>query len=136
MDKLPRTVEINSQMTELVKAMGREPNLVPACVAPAAAPLPRLRAMGGDRRVTTAGSRRDRPSRQAVAFAAADVHPLLCAVAHRTGDLSLLRPELAPDQAQMLMPGRGLGPEQEAEARALAADAWSPTPSWRRPSTS
>ena len=57
------------------------------------------------------------------ALAAAEVHPLLCAVAHLTGDLSLLRPDLAPDQLQLLVPGRGLGPEQEAEARELAAQA-------------
>ena len=49
---------------------------------------------------------------------AVEVHPLLCAVAHLTGDFSLLRADLAPDQAQMLVPGRGLGPEQEAEAPA------------------
>jgi 4-hydroxyacetophenone monooxygenase len=55
--------------------------------------------------------------------AAVDVHPLLCAVAHLTGDFSLLRADLAPDQDQMLVPGRGLGPQQEAEARALAAEA-------------
>ena len=64
------------------------------------------------------------PARVEAAFAAAEVHPLLCAVAHRTGDLSLLRPDLAPDQTQLLVPGRGLGPEQEAEARALAAAAF------------
>ena len=63
------------------------------------------------------------PARVDAAFAAAEVHPLLCAVAHRTGDLSLLRPDFAPDQTQLLVPGRGLGPEQEAEARALAAAA-------------
>ena len=57
------------------------------------------------------------------AFAAADVHPLLCAVAHRTGDVSLLRPEFEPDQGQLLVPGRGLGAEQEEEARRLAAAA-------------
>jgi 4-hydroxyacetophenone monooxygenase len=56
-------------------------------------------------------------------LATAEVHPLLCAVAHLTGDFSLLRADLAPDQDQMLVPGRGLGPEQEAEARSLAADA-------------
>ncbi|MFZ0251232.1 MAG: hypothetical protein WAL61_14900, partial [Acidimicrobiales bacterium] len=50
------------------------------------------------------------------ACAVADVHPLLCAVAHRTGDLSLLREEFAPDQAQLLVPGRGLAAEQEAAA--------------------
>jgi 4-hydroxyacetophenone monooxygenase len=48
---------------------------------------------------------------------------LLSAVAHVTGDVSVLRADLAPDQTQMLIPGRGLGPEQEAEARALAAEA-------------
>jgi 4-hydroxyacetophenone monooxygenase len=62
------------------------------------------------------------PERLAAAFAVADVHPLLCAVAHRTGDLSLLRPEFAPDQNQMLVPGRGLTSDQEEEARRLAAD--------------
>jgi hypothetical protein len=46
------------------------------------------------------------------AFASADVHPLLCAVAHRTGDVSLLRAEFEPDQGQLLVPGRGLGPDQ------------------------
>jgi 4-hydroxyacetophenone monooxygenase len=53
------------------------------------------------------------------AIAAAEVHPLLCAVAHVTGDLTLLRSDLAPDQQQMLVPGRGLTGEQEEEARAL-----------------
>ncbi len=87
--------------------------------------------MGGDhhgdeRDRGTAARRAAAPARAWVdaAFAAADVHPLLCAVAHRTGDLSLLRPELAPDQSQMLVPGRGLTPEQEDEARRIAADAW------------
>ena len=51
----------------------------------------------------------------------ADVHPLLCAVAHLTGDLSLLREDFAPDQGQLLVAGCGLGPEAMAEARALAA---------------
>ena len=45
---------------------------------------------------------------------------MLCAVAQVTGDLSLLRQEFEPDQTQLLTPGRGLGPEQEAEARRLA----------------
>jgi 4-hydroxyacetophenone monooxygenase len=62
-------------------------------------------------------------ARVEAAFAAADVHALLCAVAHRTGDLSLLRPELVPDQGQLLVPGRGLAPEQQETARRLAADA-------------
>jgi 4-hydroxyacetophenone monooxygenase len=61
----------------------------------------------------------------AAACAAADVHPLLCAVAHRTGDLSLLREEFAPDQAQLLVPGCGLGPSEMSEARALAVAALS-----------
>src|SRR5271166_6346821 len=59
------------------------------------------------------------------ACAAADVHQLLCAVAHRTGDLSLLREEFAPDQGQLLVPGCGLGPEEMSEARALAVAALS-----------
>ena len=58
------------------------------------------------------------------ACAAADVHPLLCAVAHLTGDLSLLREGFAPDQGQLLVPGCGLGPEEMAAARALAAPRW------------
>src|SRR5271154_4831331 len=57
------------------------------------------------------------------ACAVADVHPLLCAVAHRTGDLALLRPEFAPAQDQLLVAGRGLGPEAEEAARALASAA-------------
>jgi 4-hydroxyacetophenone monooxygenase len=57
------------------------------------------------------------------ALAAAEVHPLLCVVAQRTGDLSLLRDDFAPDQTQLLTPGRGLEPEQEDEARGLATDA-------------
>jgi 4-hydroxyacetophenone monooxygenase len=63
------------------------------------------------------------PARFEAALAMAEVHPLLCAVAHRTGDLSLLRDDFAPDQTQLLVPGRGLGPEQEAEARRLAGEA-------------
>jgi 4-hydroxyacetophenone monooxygenase len=57
------------------------------------------------------------------ALAVAEVHPLLCAVAHLTGDLDLLRDDLAPDQTQLVVPGRGLSAEQEAEARALAEQA-------------
>jgi len=68
------------------------------------------------------GAGGDRPDLEA-AVAAAEVHPLLCAVAQRTGDLSLLRDEFAPDQTQLLQPGRGLGPEQEDEARRLAIEA-------------
>ena len=68
--------------------------------------------MGGDDDATAAGR-----------CAAADVHPFLCAVAHRTGDLSLLRDEFAPDQGQLLVPGCGLGPEERSAARALAAAA-------------
>ncbi len=62
-------------------------------------------------------------SEMEAAVAAAEVHPLLCAVAQRTGDLSLLRDDFAPDQTQLLTPGRGLGPEQEEEARRLAVEA-------------
>ncbi len=81
--------------------------------------------MGGDERGRAApgGEGPDDAARVQAACAAADVHPLLCAVAHRTGDLSLLREEFEPDQQQLLVPGRGLGPEQESSARALAAAA-------------
>ncbi len=61
-------------------------------------------------------------ARVEAAFAAADVHALLCAVAHRTGDLSLLRSEFAPDQGQLLVPGRGLDPQQLEAARRQAAE--------------
>ena len=47
----------------------------------------------------------DDAARLQAAFAAADVHPLLCAVAHRTGDFSLLARTFAPDQTQLLVPG-------------------------------
>ncbi len=83
--------------------------------------------MRGDRPGETSGatpaSTVPEPALLAAAFAVADVHPLLCAVAHRTGEFGLLRPEFAPDQTQMLVPGRGLGPEQEGDARRLAAAA-------------
>jgi 4-hydroxyacetophenone monooxygenase len=81
--------------------------------------------MGGEdpQGVATEGVGADEAARVRAACAAADVHPLLCAVAHRTGDLSLLREEYEPDQEQLLVPGRGLGPDQEAAARAGAAAA-------------
>ncbi|HVB92471.1 MAG TPA: NAD(P)/FAD-dependent oxidoreductase [Acidimicrobiales bacterium] len=62
-------------------------------------------------------------ARLRAALEVAEVHPLLCAVAQVTGQLDVLRADLAPDQEQLLVPSRGLGAEQEAEARALAADA-------------
>ena len=83
--------------------------------------------MGGDETAGTApgGPGFDDAARVRAACAAADVHPLLCAVAHRTGDLSLLREGYEPDQEQLLVPGRGLGPDEEAAARADAAAALS-----------
>ena len=66
----------------------------------------------------------DDAARLQAAFAAADVHPLLCAVAHKTGDFSLLADAFAPDQTQLLVPGRGLTDEQEAAARARAGAAY------------
>ena len=74
---------------------------------------------------------RSTAARLAAAFAAADVHPLLCAVAHRTGDLSLLRDEFAPDQDQLLVPGTR--PRPRAGGR--GARGWPPRrcrPTWRR----
>jgi 4-hydroxyacetophenone monooxygenase len=65
----------------------------------------------------------------------ADPHALLVAVAHATGDQSILRDDLRPDQLQLLIPNAGLSPDQVAEARDLAAaalvahrDAGSPPP--------
>ena len=83
--------------------------------------------MGGDETAGTApgDTGADEAARLRAACAAADVHPLLCAVAHRTGDLSLLREGYQPDQEQLLVPGRGLGPDEEAAARADAAAALS-----------
>ncbi len=75
---------------------------------------------GGTERRPVAGAGGLDAARLRAAVAAAEVHPLLCAVAHRTGDLSLLRREFAPDQTQLLVEGRGLTPEQEDEARRLA----------------
>jgi 4-hydroxyacetophenone monooxygenase len=53
----------------------------------------------------------------------ADVVPLLTAVAHATGDRSVLREELAPDPARWLEPDAGYSAEQMAEARDVAAAA-------------
>ncbi len=57
------------------------------------------------------------------ALTEAEVPPLLATVAYLTGDLSVLRPELGPNPLMMLEPDAGIGPEQQAEARALAFDA-------------
>ncbi len=77
--------------------------------------------MGGDDAGGLSG--RTDAARVAAAFATAEVQLLLCAVAQVTGDLSLLRPDLAPDQEQLLVPGHGLGPEQQEEGRRMAAAA-------------
>jgi 4-hydroxyacetophenone monooxygenase len=76
----------------------------------------------GDVAATATGEAFD-PARLEAVLAAAEVHPLLCAVAQATGDLSLLRDDLAPDQTQLFVPARGLSPEQEAEGRHLAGEA-------------
>lgn len=57
------------------------------------------------------------------ALAAAEVPPLLPALAYATGDLSLLREELRPDPLLMAMPQGGLSDEQQAQARELAFEA-------------
>ena len=46
------------------------------------------------------------------ALATVEVYPLLCAVAHLTGDYDLLREDLALDQDQLLVPGHGLTPSR------------------------
>jgi 4-hydroxyacetophenone monooxygenase len=62
------------------------------------------------------------------ALDAADVPPLLAAVAHLTGDLSLLRDEVRPNPMLMLEPDAGISPEHAALGRDLAAAALS---KWR-----
>jgi 4-hydroxyacetophenone monooxygenase len=57
------------------------------------------------------------------AVAASEVVPLLVAVAHATGDRSILEPELRPDPTRLLEPDAGLGFAEIDRARALAADA-------------
>jgi len=54
---------------------------------------------------------------------AADVIALLPAVAHLTGDLSVLRDELRPDPLLMMQPDNGFTAEQLAMARSIALDA-------------
>src|SRR5262245_28193783 len=56
-------------------------------------------------------------------LAEAEVPPLLPAIAYATGDLSLLRDDLRPDPLLVAMPQGGLGEDQLAEARELAAQA-------------
>jgi 4-hydroxyacetophenone monooxygenase len=53
----------------------------------------------------------------------ARVVPLLAAVAHATGDLSILRDELRPDPARLVEPDGGVDAEQAATARELAFEA-------------
>ena len=53
----------------------------------------------------------------------AAVPPLLAAVAHLTGDYSVLRPNLRPDLTKFLEPDNGYSPEQLVEAREVAANA-------------
>jgi 4-hydroxyacetophenone monooxygenase len=53
----------------------------------------------------------------------ADVAALLPAVAQLTGDLSLLRADLAPDSSMIMDPTAGMTPEMMAEARDIAATA-------------
>jgi 4-hydroxyacetophenone monooxygenase len=78
--------------------------------------------MSGEAAAGDDGTRVSR-ARVEAAVASADVHPLLCAVASLTGDLDVLRPDLAPDQTQLITPARGLAPEQEDAARQLAVEA-------------
>ncbi|MEZ5251950.1 MAG: NAD(P)/FAD-dependent oxidoreductase [Ilumatobacteraceae bacterium] len=56
------------------------------------------------------------------ALEAAELPPLLPALAYLTGDLSLLRPHLRPDPLMMSMPQGGLTDDQQAEVRAIALD--------------
>ena len=56
-------------------------------------------------------------------LAEAEVPPLLPAVAYATGDLSLLRDDLRPDPSMVALPQGGMGDDQLAAARELAAQA-------------
>ncbi|RMH72677.1 MAG: NAD(P)/FAD-dependent oxidoreductase [Actinomyces sp.] len=56
------------------------------------------------------------------ALADAALQPLLPALAHLTGDLSLLRPHLRPDPLLVNQPQAGFDAEQQAEIRALALE--------------
>lgn len=57
------------------------------------------------------------------AVEAADVLALLPALAHLTGDLSILRDDLRPDPALLIQPDAGYTPDQLEAARKLATDA-------------
>ncbi|MBI2710740.1 MAG: NAD(P)/FAD-dependent oxidoreductase [Actinobacteria bacterium] len=57
------------------------------------------------------------------AVAAADVPPLLTALAHLTGDLALLAEDTRPDQERLVEADAGLAPEEQATARTRAAAA-------------
>jgi 4-hydroxyacetophenone monooxygenase len=54
---------------------------------------------------------------------AADVITLLPAVAHLTGDLTVLRPELRPDPLLLMQPDAGFTADQLESARSIALDA-------------
>jgi 4-hydroxyacetophenone monooxygenase len=56
------------------------------------------------------------------ALEVADLPPLLPALAHVTGDLTLLRPELRVDPEVMIQDQGGLTPEQQEALRALALE--------------
>lgn len=53
-------------------------------------------------------------------LAEAELPPLLPALAYATGDMSLLRDDLRPDPALVVLPQGGLSPEQQEAARNLA----------------
>ena len=57
------------------------------------------------------------------AVEAADVLALLPALAHLTGDLSILRDDLRPDPAMLIQPDAGYTPDQLQAARDLAREA-------------
>ena len=74
----------------------------------------------GDRTTTTVAAT-DEQLRAGVL--AADVITLLPAVAHLTGDLSVLRDDLRPDPLLLMQPDAGFTDAQLADARSLAFDA-------------
>ena len=52
-----------------------------------------------------------------LSLADAEFPALLAAVAHATGDLTVLRPELRPERARLREPNAGLSPDQLSVAR-------------------
>ncbi len=73
--------------------------------------------------MSTSTSGSEDPPELEQAVAEADIPALLAALAYTTGDLSLLREDLRPDPAQLIISTAGLSVEQITEASELATKA-------------